>query len=164
MTIVKVLLIAGLLFPAPVKYLVVGLPDTIKGKVIGIKDGDTIEVLYNGKALRIRLAHIDCPEIRMQQPFGKAAKQFTSSMCLGQQVTVLNNNKFDRYKRLIGIIINDKGQNVNKELVKAGLAWHFKKYSMDQEYAQLEIQARAAKIGLWKDSHPVPPWEWRHHK
>ena len=36
----------------------------LSGKVIGIKDGDTIEILYNGRPLAVRLAHIDCPELR----------------------------------------------------------------------------------------------------
>ena len=37
-------------------------------------------------------------------------------------VTVENDNTYDRNKRLIGVIINSTGENVNKELVKAGLA------------------------------------------
>jgi len=31
------------------------IPDTFSGKVVGIKDGDTIEVLYDGKSQTIRL-------------------------------------------------------------------------------------------------------------
>jgi micrococcal nuclease len=164
MYIVKFVLLIGLLVQVPVKSKPASLPSSIHGKVIGIKDGDTIDILFNGKPLTIRLAHIDCPEVKKKQPFGKAAKQFTAAMCFGQAVTVLHNNKFDRYKRLIGIIINEKGQNVNKELVKAGLAWHFKQYSTDRSYGQLEIQARTAKLGIWKDEHAVAPWTWRPHK
>jgi len=139
------------------------LATTFIAKVIGVKDGDTIEILLNGKPLTIRLAHIDCPELKKSQPFGKAAKQFTSAMCFGQTVSIANENKFDKYHRLIGIVINDKGQNVNQELLKAGLAWHFKKYSTDKEYAALEVKAQAIRIGLWADKNPIPPWEWRRH-
>jgi endonuclease YncB( thermonuclease family) len=137
------------------------IPNHVEGKVIAVKDGDTIEILFEGKPLNIRFEHVDCPEIKKKQPFGKAAKQFTSDLCFGQMVTVLNQKKFDRYKRLIGVVINESGQNINKELVKAGLAWHFKKYSTDQEYATLEIIARQNKVGIWTDNNPTPPWEWR---
>ncbi len=56
------------------------------GRVIGVTDGDTIKVLHNGKAEKIRLHGIDCPE--KAQPFGTKAKQFTSEMVFGKDVTV----------------------------------------------------------------------------
>lgn len=133
----------------------------ITGKVIVVKDGDTIEILFDGKPLKIRFAHVDCPEIKKGQPFGQTAKKFTSDLCFGQTVTVINEGKYDRYKRLIAVIINEKKENVNKELVKAGLAWHFKKYSKDTSYNELELTARQSKIGLWADGNPTPPWDWR---
>lgn len=136
----------------------------LRGKVIAVKDGDTIEILYDGKPLKIRFAHIDCPEIKKKQPYGQAAKQFTSDKCFGQVVTVQHENKYDRYKRLIGVVINAKGENVNRELVGAGYAWHYKKYSDDITYDELEEKARLNKLGLWADSNPIPPWEWRKPK
>ncbi len=39
------------------------------GKVVGVSDGDTITVLHNGKAERIRLHGIDGPEKRQAVPF-----------------------------------------------------------------------------------------------
>lgn len=48
------------------------------GRVVGVSDGDTIKVMHNGKAEKIRLHGIDCPE--KAQPFGTKAKQFTSEM------------------------------------------------------------------------------------
>ena len=92
-------------------------PTYLTGKVIGVTDGDTIDILYNNKPLRIRLEHIDCPEIRKQQPFGAQAKKFTSDNCFGQIVRVLHKNEVDRNKRLIGEVINAQGLNINKELV-----------------------------------------------
>jgi micrococcal nuclease len=133
----------------------------LKGKVIAVKDGDTIEILCDEKLLTIRFAHVDCPEIRKKQPFGTTAKQFTSALCFGRLITVQHENKFDRYKRLIGVVINDEGKNVNKELVKAGYAWHFMQYSNDMEYNRLEKTAREKRVGLWVDSNPAPPWQWR---
>ena len=138
-----------------------GLPETFRAKVIKVIDGDTIDVLYNEKPIRVRLAHIDCPEIKKGQPYNKAAKQFVSDLCFGREVEVLNNAEYDRWGRLVGVIINDKKQNVNKEILRAGLGWHYKKYSSDTSYTNLEIKARDQKIGLWADEKPVPPWEWK---
>ncbi len=128
-------------------------------RVIGIKDGDTFVLLIDGKEQVVRFAHIDCPE--KKQPFGSKAKQFVSEMCFGKYVTLVHDNKFDRNKRLIAEVILPDGTNLNKELVKIGLAWHFKKYSVDNSYAELESYARQAKVGLWTDYKPIAPWEFR---
>lgn len=128
-------------------------------KVIKIKDGDTVCILMNGKEEVIRLAHIDCPE--KKQPFGTKAKQFVSDLCFGEYVSIGNNLKRDRNGRILAEIVLSNGINVNKELVKNGLAWHFKKYSKDNSYAKLETAARIKKAGLWKDKDPIAPWNWR---
>jgi endonuclease YncB( thermonuclease family) len=128
-------------------------------KVIGIKDGDTFSVLMDGKEQIIRLAHIDCPE--KTQPFGARAKAFVSDQAFGRYVSLAHNNKYDRNHRLIAEVILSDGCNLNKELVKNGLAWHFKKYSDDTTYAALENKARRARLGVWKDHNSVAPWEWR---
>lgn len=132
-------------------------------KVIRILDGDTMEVLYQEHPIKLRLAHIDCPENRYSQPFGKKAKQALSDLCFGQMVNV-QGQKFDRYKRLIAVVINDKKQIINQEMIKQGMAWHFKRYSSDTLYAQLEITARKNKVGLWQDLDAVAPWDWRKTK
>ena len=99
------------------------LPVTFEDKVTGIKDGDTYKVFYNGSEQTIRLAHIDCPEKR--QPFGSKAKQFASDICFGKYFVVKSEGKKDRYNRIIAEIILQDDTNLNKELVKNGLAWHF---------------------------------------
>jgi micrococcal nuclease len=133
--------------------------DGVRGKVTGIKDGDTFEVLIDGKQEVVRLAHIDCPE--RGQPFGKAAKQFASDLCFGKAVVVREEGRRDRYGRMIATVSLLNGKVVNKDLVRAGLAWHFTRYSDDVAYTKLEQQARTAKRGLWAEPSPVPPWEWR---
>jgi len=48
--------------------------DTFTGKVAGVSDGDTISVMRGGKAVKVRLYGIDCPE--KKQPYGTKARQF----------------------------------------------------------------------------------------
>ena len=131
------------------------------GKAVRILDGDTIEVLHEGKAERIRLNGIDCPEKR--QAFGTKAKQFTSSLVAGKQVTVKATGK-DRYGRTIGDVILPDGKNLNQELVRAGYAWWYRQYSKDKTLEKLEAEARKAKRGLWADKAPIPPWEFRRQR
>ncbi len=134
------------------------LAQNISAKIIGIKDGDTVEILFEGKPSTVRLAHIDCPE--KKQPFGMKAKQFASDFCFGKIVKVVGNGKKDRNGRWIAEIFYNN-QNLGKELVRNGLAWHFKRYSRDAAYAELEIIARRKRVGLWQDSAAMSPWEWR---
>ena len=129
------------------------------GRVVGVTDGDTIKVLHNGKAEKIRLHGIDCPE--KAQPFGTKAKQFTSAMVFGKMVRVLTHGR-DRYGRTVADVILPDGGNMNQALVKVGLAWWYRQYAPhDDTLRMLEDKARKDRLGLWADPHPVPPWEWR---
>lgn len=136
----------------------------IEGKVINVHDGDTVTVIdRNNKKFHIRLQGIDAPELK--QEFGSVSQQNLSRLVLGQQVTIYW-SKVDKYRRTVGTIMLD-GRDMNIEQVKAGLAWHFKKYADEQEpqdrvtYAAAEQQARAAKLGLWQDANPTAPGDWR---
>jgi micrococcal nuclease len=137
------------------------IPNTFQGLVIGVKDGDTIEVYYNGEAQTVRLLGVDCPE--KKQAFGTRAKLFTSAMCFGKTVTVESNSKLDRYQRILGTVFVDS-KNLNAELVKAGMAWHYKHYSNDKNLSDLEEEAKQSKAGLWVDEEPIAPWEYRKAK
>jgi micrococcal nuclease len=136
----------------------VATPEVFEGSVVSIKDGDTIGVLYDGKEVKVRLAHIDCPE--SGQPFGQAAKKFTSDFCYRKTARIVQADRPDRYGRLIGLVYVDE-KCLSIELVEGGLAWHFLKYSKEQSYSELELLARKKGKGLWSDSNPIPPWDWR---
>ena len=53
------------------------------------------------------------------------------------------------------------------EQIKLGMAWHYKQYASEQSkedretYAHAELRAQSQKIGLWKDTNAIPPWEFR---
>lgn len=127
-------------------------------KVIGVLDGDTIDVLENGKSLRIRLANIDAPE--KSQPFGQASKKSLSDLCYGKDATYTPGT-IDRYGRTIAVI-KCSGIEANITQVERGLAWVYEHYNRDTRLPALEKVARANHTGLWHDSSPTPPWEYRH--
>jgi len=127
---------------------------------VGVIHGDSLRVMYEGKAVQIPLLGIDCPEKR--QPFGTRANEYTSELAFGQDVTVYGGRR-DRYGRRLAEVLLPDGRSLNQELTNAGLAWWFRKYSKDFRLGELERQAREAKRGLWVAPHSVSPWEWRQH-
>jgi micrococcal nuclease len=129
------------------------------GPVVGVTDGDTIRVMRDGAAVRVRLWGIDCPEAK--QPFGTRARQFTGDRAFGKQVTVRVRD-IDRYGRTVGEVVLPDGANLNHELVRAGLAWWYRQFApRDRILESLERDAQQAKRGVWSDGRAVPPWEWR---
>jgi endonuclease YncB( thermonuclease family) len=129
-----------------------------RGRVVGVRDGDTITVLHDGRPTVIRLHGIDAPE--KGQAFGMRAKAFTASLAFGQTV-IVHVRGLDRYGRNIGDITLSDGRRLDEELVRAGYAWWFRRYSGDARLKTLEAQARVGRRGLWADPDPVPPWDWR---
>lgn len=135
---------------------------TITGKVVGVSDGDTIKIVSAGKQIKIRLYGIDTPE--KKQAFGQAATRAIKSL-LSSSVTV-EEKDVDRYGRTVGIVYSAAGTNINREMVKAGYAWVYRKYcrsSFCSDWLTLEDTARKKKLGLWRET-AVPPWEYRRKK
>ena len=137
----------------------VALATDFSGPVVSVLDGDTIEVLLNNRAERIRLQGIDCPE--KGQAYGTRAKQAASALVFGKEVTLKTHGK-DKYGRTMADVYLPDGTNVNHELVKQGWCWWYRKYAPGNVILEeLERRARGAGLGIWADSAPIPPWEWR---
>jgi endonuclease YncB( thermonuclease family) len=159
-----VLYLFALLLLAPQLF---GQQQIERGRVVGISDGDTISVLTTDKQLlRIRVAWIDAPE--MGQAFGYRAKQAMSELVFGKEVE-LRPHTIDRYGRTVAMVFVD-GRDVGLELIKEGLAWAYDHYlpeaspEIQAQYPAAETAARGSQLGLWVDSNPLPPWEYRKAK
>jgi micrococcal nuclease len=133
---------------------------TLTAKVVGIKDGDTVVVLDSlNNQITLRLAEVDTPE--KSQPFGTKAKQYTSDQIYLKVIKYVVTDT-DRYGRSIAMIYYDSDNKyLSAEIIKAGMGWHYKKYSKSVELAKLEDIARKNKIGLWIDTNPIYPSDWR---
>jgi len=137
------------------------ITESFNAKVIGVYSGDSIVVtMSDGKQLKVRMEGIDCPEL--DQPYGDSAKMATVSLCFKKNVRI-DKVGLDTYGRTLGFVyVGDI--SLNKELIRLGLAWHYKQYSDDPELAKLEDEARLNKVGLWRQSNPQAPWDFRHDK
>ena len=159
-----VLLLCSLLFFGcrnNINQVSVELPtnEQTSGKVIAIIDGDTYDLLLESKStIRIRMDGIDAPEKGM--PFYRVAKNYLGELCFNKNITILKTDD-DIHGRIVAKSYLEDGRELGQEMIKAGLAWHFKKYSSDKVLADLENQARKNKVGLWIEPNPLAPWEIR---
>lgn len=138
--------------------------ELIRGRVVGVLDGDTIDVLDTARVShRIRLAGIDAPE--KSQAYGHKSKQSLSDLVFGKGVSV-EIHKLDRYGREIGKVLLDS-EDMNLEQIRRGMAWFYRQYERELSpedqaaYDAAEETARSKKLGLWVDQAPLPPWTFR---
>lgn len=129
-------------------------------RVVSITDGDTFRGLTKDKKeIRFRIHGIDAPE--KKQPFSQKSKQYLSDLIYNKTVGIIVETERDRYGRPVVWVYTPEGKDVSAEMIKAGMAWHYKDYSDDENYASLEIEARRNRLGLWNDPNPVMPSDLR---
>jgi micrococcal nuclease len=80
-------------------------------------------------------------------PFYKVSKQYLVKLCFGKTVTLKEDAK-DRYGRVVAFTYLPDSREVSAEMLKAGMAWRFKKYNTYKDLVQLEIEAFNARKGL----------------
>lgn len=141
-------------------FLRVSYATELQGWVVQVLDGDTIEVLYDNKPVRVRLANIDAPE--KTQAYGSWSTNKLKWLVAGKPVTVTY-TETDRYGRVLGVV-ETKHININRSLVIAGAAWVYERYNTDTALPALQSEAQKQNRGLWADSQPVSPWKWRRIK
>jgi len=137
------------------------LSEEYEAVVLKVIDGDTIYIKSDNGRKKVRLRHIDAPEIR--QSYGKEAKIFLDKQIDGKKI-IVNSDYKDRYGRDIGDIFvynNDEAIYINAKLVKSGHAWVYKSYRKNTYLMNLENFARENMLGLWKDKSAIAPWEFR---
>jgi endonuclease YncB( thermonuclease family) len=134
--------------------------NNVNGKVVEVFSGDIFTIqIGDGKIFKVRLMEVDAPE--PSQAFGKQARLFSKSLLMGNTVNV-QFEAVDKYKRLIGQVILPDDRILNQELLRQGLAWHYRvHYPVNENFRELEYRAWKNKAGLWVDPSAVPPWKYR---
>lgn len=127
-------------------------------QVVGVSDGDSLTALAGGTQIKIRLHEIDAPELR--QPYGQRSRQSLADLCFQRQA-VIDPVTRDRYGRTVARVAC-AGTDAASHQVGAGMAWVFDRYADPHSPLYgLQRAAKAARLGLWGDATPTPPWEWR---
>ena len=136
--------------------------------VVGIQDGDTLtarcptqDAAHPYQQVKVRIHAIDAPE--RKQPYGDQSRKSLSDLCFQQEANI-NQQDTDRYGRVVASV-KCRGKDVAQHQVITGMAWVYTRYARGRDdLPPLEQQARQARTGLWADTQPVPPWDWRRTK
>jgi len=130
---------------------------------VRVIDGDTLDL----DGVRYRLHGIDAPEAGQlckapdgsEWACGQAALRKMEDLVSGHDVSCTPHEK-DMYGRWIATCVAD-GVDINGEMVKSGLAWAFRRYSVD--YVAAEEVAHAGHVGVWQ-ADTQTPWDFRANK
>jgi endonuclease YncB( thermonuclease family) len=133
-----------------------------------VKDGDTVVIspIEGGQFFICRLYGIDAPKTpkngKPGQPYGEESTKELKKLILGQEVTAEIRDR-DKYNLEVSVI--RKGvKDMNLEMISRGAARAYRKYLKPpyaSEYIEAESAARGKGLGLWQQSNPEPPWEFR---
>jgi endonuclease YncB( thermonuclease family) len=124
--------------------------------VVGVYDGETLELAVEGRHLKLRLLGIDAPEAG--QPHAARSRNSLAELCESKTVRV-DEVGVDERTRVFGRV-ECGGMDASEEQVRRGMAWVYRNLPGSNGLYIVQAAARADRRGLWSDDRPVPPWEW----
>ena len=136
-------------------------------RLVRLADGDSFELEDSRKRkIKVRLYGVDAPEGK--QAFGNASRNHLRKLLDGKKLLIRSMYK-DNHQRNVAIVyFSQNGKpdelSINQRQVQAGMAWvydYFCTNSVCNTWKLEEAMAQKQKLGLWSDSNPVPPWQWR---
>ena len=131
--------------------------DTFEGRLVESGNPGVNPWAYELTKVVVRINGIDAPE--RGQSYGDVATLYLYSL-IGEKTVGLKLKEKDSYGRWIATVYLN-GEDIAEEMLRQGLAWHFKEHDSNLHYVQLENEARWNGFGLWCDDRPVAPWQWR---
>lgn len=150
----QLLLILACLFPPSS-----GLAETLVGRVVSIVDGDTLVLQVERRRHQLRLAGIDAPE--RVQSFGANARANLGRLAFQRQATA---DCPPSAATPSVCKLSVAGRDIGLSQLADGMAWR----DVDTlaagdaaAYQQAELLAKLRRLGLWSETNPTPPWNWR---
>ena len=137
-------------------------PKTVLANVLYVIDGDTIDVVIDGKKERVRLIGIDAPEVEYEDKpadcFADESAASLKALIDGKAVSLASDptqGDRDSYGRLLRYAYLSDNTNVNKQMVSQGYARQYSykgiPYQFQKEFQEAEREAKKLKKGLWAD-------------
>lgn len=147
--------------------------------IVHIIDGNTFDIDLPdgaGRATRVRLSGIDCPEVAMHPGeidawFGPEARDYMQEHLEGRPVRLAldpNRPTRDEEGRLLAFAYDAAGDMVNERLVADGMAYAYGGASGENmfltRFREVERRARRDRVGLWDGVRPNQMPFWRQAK
>ena len=139
---------------------VIAWADTIEGTVSRVTDGDTLVLKPDAKGekpIKLRLQGMDAPE--RCQPGGDESREALAARVLNKRVQATT-HATDDYKRSVATV-ELNGEDVGAWMVLQGRAWTHGFKHAAAPYAKQELEARAARRGLFADPASQEPRQFR---
>lgn len=133
-------------------------------------DGDTITAVNSFQSLKIRFCGIDAPE--KAQAGGIESRDYLRSLLdkanRKVELQIIEQDKYGRSVAEISAVIDGKKVLINEEMVKAGQAYHYARYSANCPHKNAienaESIAKSQRIGVWSNPNNIKPWDYRRTK
>jgi micrococcal nuclease len=136
-------------------------------EVVKVVDGDTLDVMIDGKAERLRLIGINTPEtVDPRKPvecFGAEASNKAKALLSGKKISLESDSsqgERDKYDRLLRYVFLEDGTNFNLLMIREGYAYEYTynlPYKYQSEFKDAQKEASVNKIGLWGNTCETPP-------
>lgn len=140
--------------------------EQITGEVTGIMDGDTYRLNVArslGGVITVDLWGVDAPELG--QPYGERARIAALRHLKGRtvRITVKKDDSSGRVPAHLAMGLHGlRGETPAVMLTRRGLAWRTdEEVPNDRQLTLLQDRAFSEGRGLWSQTVPVPPWEYR---
>ncbi len=127
--------------------------------VLRVVDGDTLDVLVDGRSETLRLIGIDTPETKRPdtpvQCFGPEASRKAHELLDGWKVRIKadpTQDRRDKYGRLLAYVWRADGLFYNEWMVRHGFAHEYtydKPYEYQRQFKQAEEYAYTHRLGFW---------------
>lgn len=112
----------------------------VSGKLVHVRDADTIEVATSQGRIAIRLNGVDAPEL--DERGGRAGREWMRRVFGGERITCdLNGDR--TYDRWVGVCFDREGHDIGAAVIAAGHARDCPRYSGGR-YRQFETAASRA--------------------
>lgn len=121
------------------------MTETIAGRGVEVKSGDTLVVDDGAKRIKVRLADIDAPQ--GSDYFAPASRTLLSSLVLDQPLSIVVTGSAGN-ESVFGRVAAGK-LDINLEMVRRGAAWVCWDFAQRTYYLPYENDARRFRRGLW---------------